>query len=402
MKKLILLTLAVVLTTAAFFAYSETTKAATLNEGEGYGSTNDSINDAMLIVPGNTMNGLTADSVDWDYYKFISNEDGKINITFTNLEPKSSYSGVWTLFLYGPNGNNETIAMKTVKLSEGGSVVLPFIGAKAGNYYYLLVYTGPRFTDSHPYQIKTSFTKSKFYEKEFNNSEFAAGKYILANNYVGTIGGDFLDGDSNECYDRDYYHIKAPAKGKMTITLKHKKRNGLYDFSGWYFNLYKHHNGGNLTVSQTTIKLNSANDKKFYSATIAKGAEFWLGVKSIQDYSLQNGYYTYTPSDIVGEPYTISSTFELSAKPKLSYKATKNSITLKSKKLKDITGYEVEMKNGKKYKKLKTVNKKTLNYKKSGLKKNKKYTFRVRAYLKSDGTKYYGKWVTITAKTKKK
>ncbi len=104
----------------------------------------------------------------------------------------------------------------------------------------------------------------------------------------------------------------------------------------------------------------------------------------------------------MGEPYTIATTFVLAAKPVLTAKAAKNSITLKSKKLSDVTGYEVQIKSGKSFKKLTTTKKPALSYKKSGLKKNTKYTFRVRAYLKKDGTKYYGNWVTKTAKTTKK
>ena len=61
------------------------------------------------------------------------------------------------------------------------------------------------------------------------------------------------------------------------------------------------------------------------------------------------------------------------------------------------SGYEISMKtdNGK-YKKIKTIEKgKTVTYKKSGLKKGRKYSFRVRAYKKLSGKKVYGDYSNV-------
>lgn len=395
MKKSLSFILAMLLVVSAFFALPFSSNAATLTEKES----NDTLSDANLITLGDTLNGSFG-SLDNDCYKFISNEAGKINITFKILNPKESKNyGSFYLSLHGPEG--EEIGMVSVDVGETANVVLPFIGAKAGTYYYLQIYEGSVYCENRNYQIKTSFTKGK-YEAEVNNTENTSGKYVLANDYKGTISGDSLNGDSwGEC-DRDYFVMTAPADGTMTVTFTHKKRTGLYNWSGWYVDFYKHHNGGNLSLSKGAVYLTDANSKKLYSSsTVKKGDAFYLSIQSTQDYDLVGGY-SYSPSDIVGEPYTISSTFVLAAKPKLTAKTTKNSVTLTSKKLKDITGYEIQIKDGKKYKKLKTIKGKTLKYTKSGLKKNKKYTFRVRAYLKKDSTTYYGKWVTVTAKTKKK
>ena len=395
MKKLLSLMLSVIFAASVMTALPAFTTAATLIERES----NDTFSEANLITLGDTMNGHFS-SLDNDCYKFISNEAGKINITFKILNPKESRNyGSFYLALYGPN--EEEIGMVSVDVGETQNIVLPFIGAKAGTYYYLQVYEGSIYCENRDYQIKTSFTKGK-YEAEANNAEYMAGSYILANDYKGTIGGDCLNGDSwGEC-DKDYYVMKAPAAGTISVTFTHKKRTGAHAWSGWYVDFYKHHNGGNLSLSKGSIYLTDANSQKLYSSSgVKKGDEFYLSVMSTQDADLAGGY-SYAPSDIVGEPYTISSTFVLAAKPKLTATSKKSSITLTSKKLADITGYEIQIKDGKKFKKLKTVKGKTLKYTKSGLKKNKAYTFRVRAYLKKDGTTYYGKWVTITAKTKKK
>ena len=398
MKKVLSLILAIVLIAGIFTAMPVISSAAGHTQTEK--EDNDSFRDAQLITPGNTMNGELSQNWDVDCYKLISNEDGKINLTFTNNNPnETTLQGTWEIVIY--DSNEKAFAMKEYDMAVGGTIVLPFIGAQAGHYYYIEVYSGPRTASGgHKYTIKTSFTKSKFYEKEGNASELYATKYILANKYTGVIGSDSNNGDSWPCFDQDMYNIKAPAKGTMTLSFNHKKKNPQNPYSAWYINFYKHHNGGNLTVYETTPMLNGDASIKFYKATVKKGAEFWLRVMSAQDISL--GYTNYTPLDIVGEPYNITSTFVLAAKPSLSAKATKNSITLTSKKLADVTGYEIQMKNGKKFKKIATTKKPALNYKKSGLKKNTKYTFKVRAYLKKDGTTYYGNWVTKTAKTKKK
>ncbi|MCR5652710.1 MAG: fibronectin type III domain-containing protein [Ruminococcus sp.] len=401
MKKAISILLAVIIAASIFTAMPVISSAAGHTQTEK--ESNDNFSDAQLITLGNTLTGDMPDASDPDFYKFISNEDGKINISIDNLTPnKGAQQGNWSFFLYESDSYNKLIGMAEIDLVKTG-VTLPFIGAQAGHYYYLQIYAGPRYASKHSYRIRTSFTKGKFYEKECNNTEFNATKAILANKYTGTIGGDHRDGDLNECVDRDYYDLKAPAKGTMTLTFSHKNKTPVTQYGGgWYLDLYKHHNGGNLTVSSALIAVNKDPSKKLYKATIAKNAEFWLAVKSGYDPSYSGyGVLPYA-SDAVGEPYTVATTFVLAAKPKLSAKATKNSITLTSKKLADVTGYEIQMKSGSKFKKIATTKKPALSYKKSGLKKNTKYSFKVRAYLKKDGTTYYGNWVSKTAKTKKK
>ncbi len=72
--------------------------------------------------------------------------------------------------------------------------------------------------------------------------------------------------------------------------------------------------------------------------------------------------------------------------------AAKAQITWK--RIKGADGYEIFMRTGKgSYKKIKTITKgKTVTFTKSGLKKGKSYSFRVRAYKKSGKTKSYGSY----------
>ena len=55
---------------------------------------------------------------------------------------------------------DKEFAMAEIDLKEKG-VTLPFIGAKGGSYYYLMIYGGPRYASAHSYRIRTSFTKGK-------------------------------------------------------------------------------------------------------------------------------------------------------------------------------------------------------------------------------------------------
>ncbi|MCR5207454.1 MAG: hypothetical protein K6C14_03130, partial [Eubacterium sp.] len=77
MKKLFSIMIAIALIASTLFAFPFSSNAATLNEKED----NDSISNAQLVDFGNTINARL-ESLDYDCYKFISNEDGKININF--------------------------------------------------------------------------------------------------------------------------------------------------------------------------------------------------------------------------------------------------------------------------------------------------------------------------------
>lgn len=90
------------------------------------------------------------------------------------------------------------------------------------------------------------------------------------------------------------------------------------------------------------------------------------------------------------------------SKPSIKVSAKKKSVKISWKKVKDATGYVVEMKNGKKFKAIKNINKgKTINFTKKGLKKGKKYTFRVKALIKSGSKKCFSNYSsTKTAKAK--
>lgn len=84
-------------------------------------------------------------------------------------------------------------------------------------------------------------------------------------------------------------------------------------------------------------------------------------------------------------------------KPSVKLSVSKNKVTIKWNKVKGANGYEIYMstKKSKGYKKIKTVSSKKLKYTKSGLKKGKKYYFKVKAYRKVNGKKIRSGFSTV-------
>ena len=106
---------------------------------------------------------------------------------------------------------------------------------------------------------------------------------------------------------------------------------------------------------------------------------------------------------------TAEKTFDINPK-KPSFSGTtpgKKAFTVKWKKVRSVTGYEVQYSTGKKFPKKTSLIK---NVKKSGassarikkLKARKKYYVRVRAYKTVNGKKYYSKWSKVKTVTTKK
>lgn len=90
------------------------------------------------------------------------------------------------------------------------------------------------------------------------------------------------------------------------------------------------------------------------------------------------------------------------AKSSIKTTSASKAVNVSWKKISGATGYVVEMKSGSKFKVVKTITStKTLSYKKTKLKKGTKYSFRVKAMVKSGSKKAYGAYSAVkTAKAK--
>ncbi len=84
---------------------------------------------------------------------------------------------------------------------------------------------------------------------------------------------------------------------------------------------------------------------------------------------------------------------------KASIKSAKNikgkKVLLKIKKLKNVSGYQIQYSTNKKFSKANSKYTTKLSYTVKKLKKNKKYYFRARAYKTVSGKKKYGKWSSV-------
>lgn len=87
------------------------------------------------------------------------------------------------------------------------------------------------------------------------------------------------------------------------------------------------------------------------------------------------------------------------AQTTLRASAAKNAVTLSWKKVKGASGYEVYMYTAGGYKKIKTLSASSSSYKKTKLKSNTSYTFKVRAYTKAGTTTAYAVSAKVRIKT---
>lgn len=171
--------------------------------------------------------------------------------------------------------------------------------------------------------------------------------------------------------------LKVSKKTADSLTFSWKKEKGV----NYRLVLYK----GKSVVSTKYTGNGSYTYKKLKPA-----AEYTLKVLS---YRKVNGENIYAASGQNLKTTTTPKKVKLTGvKQKGSKKAE-----LTWTKVTGASGYEISMKtdNGK-YKKIKTIEKgKTVTYKKSGLKKGRKYSFRVRAYKKLSGKKVYGDYSNV-------
>ena len=171
--------------------------------------------------------------------------------------------------------------------------------------------------------------------------------------------------------------LKATSQTQNSITLNWKKVSGIKGYCIYQYN--------ESTKKYQSVAKTTKNSYKVKKLKAGKTYKF-----KVVAYKTKNSKKYY------GEDSNILKT---TTKP-LSTKFTKstvgkNKVTLKWKKVSDVTGYQIYMatsKNGK-YKKVKTItSSKTVTYTKKGLKKGQKYYFKIRAYRKVGGKVVYSSY----------
>ena len=312
---------------------------------------------------------------DIDYYKIYLPQDGYIWITLNQ-----SYGGA-QYHVDLKNSSNTTFYNMWTESVNQTSVKSPVIGLKAGTYYIEIDGFQPATVNDSQYNFLVSYGNSGFWEKEQNDYYNQANNISL--NQV--VNGTTSYGTCSTCsqysggtyYDNDYYKFTISKKMAINLSFTHaqtgKNTNGwsLYVFDQNWNRKYYSASLGNLNTNH-----------KF---TLDPGT-YYLDVSGTHR---ENGYqYAFQLTETVNvSKVTIK---------KISTKSKK--VTLKWKKVSGASGYKVYMatsKNGK-YKKVATVaNGNKLTYTKKGLKKKKKYYFKVRAYTNFNTGTVHGSYSSV-------
>ncbi|MBE5926203.1 MAG: hypothetical protein E7270_04495 [Lachnospiraceae bacterium] len=179
--------------------------------------------------------------------------------------------------------------------------------------------------------------------------------------------------------------FKVSAKTANSITLRWNKDNSA---NGYVIKQYK--NGKWVDIKKITKK--TTTSYKVTGLSAAKSYKFRiLAYKSAGGTVL----YSKTASTLTGATNPKAVTKLKAAK------RTKNSIKLSWTRNKNVNGYVIEMKKGKKWVQVKKITKNsTVTYTKKKLSKKTNYNFRIKTYKKIGSKTYYSTYKTIKAKTK--
>ena len=178
--------------------------------------------------------------------------------------------------------------------------------------------------------------------------------------------------------------FKVSAKTANSITLKWNKANSA---NGYVIKQYK--NGKWVNIKKITKKTTTS-----YKVT---------GLSAVTSYKFKIvSYNTVGSTYLYSKEVNITGVTNPKAVTKLkAAKRTKNSIKLSWTRNKNVNGYVVEMKKGKKWVQVKKITKNsTVTYTKAKLSKKTEYSFRIKAYKKVGNKTYYSSYKTIKVKTK--
>lgn len=327
---------------------------------------------ATVMAINKSYSGTLNNSSDEDIYKIVAPKNGKLSISFNHTYADSSDD--WDVYIYRySNGEYSELSYYSINLNENEKIELPYIGTVKNGIYYVKVKKCCNGVVGKNYTISTTFKSSNYFEKEKNDVYSTATLISPNHSYSGVL---------NSSIDSDYYKIVAPAKGTLKVSFKH---TFIDSYDDWDVYVYLYANGEYKELSYVNVDLNSNGTVSLPTIGTSKNGIYYIKVSKCC-----NG--------VVGKNYIINTKFNFYSLTKLKAKTTKKSAKITWGKVKGAAGYQVQMKKGRKYKKLTTVKKTKYTFKK--LLSKKKYTFRVRYYKTINGKKFYSAWKQITIKTK--
>lgn len=326
---------------------------------------NNSFLTADALYVNQVVNGsmVYSDSTDYDYYKFTINASGYISLNFGHAEEESTSVG-WDIDLY--DINKEYIVGISSKRSQT-SATSNHIGLPAGTYY---IKVGNQYLSESTinYQLKVNYSASNVWETEYNDG-FLSADDIKVNQ---TINGSMMYSNST---DYDYYKVNLSKSGYIVVNFKHNKLESTSIC--WCVSIYD--------INRNYI---SGVDVKGHEKSTTLGMIYMsAGTYYVR---VDNKYLTESTIDYqLKVNYTTPKANMTSAKSTSSKK-----MTVKWKKLKGVSGYQIVTATDKKFKKNKKVTNVNGSKKKKAtikkLKKKKTYYVKMRGYITVNGQKYYG------------
>lgn len=174
-------------------------------------------------VSGNTLQGYEEQS---NYYRFTTTNPGYVIVNFKNPLQKNSEE-YWNVYIY--NSNYDELAYEKV-CGNKTSTNLAAIGIDAGTYYIKINstwYGEPASTDT--YTITANFTKSGYWEKEFNDDFVTSTPIKVNSSYYGTTRKGYEE-------EKDYYVANISENGELTVNFQHPTQKDSEEY--WSVYLY--------------------------------------------------------------------------------------------------------------------------------------------------------------------
>ena len=317
--------------------------------------TNTSFATARPLVFGTSMAGSFPAGGGRRYYKFSLDEAGKLDFTL------NKNNGVHTCYLkFYDASQTEIYTLQTYERGASWNDLY----LTGGSYYMAVQYSDDV---SFSFVANMDVAGESFVETQDSNNDMAscAPGISLQKKYKGVLA-------AND--DIDYFKFQAPAAGQITLNLTNSTSDdvtfGVYDDSV------------NPTYTNTLYK-----GSKVSQPMLVKAGTYYLAIAK-KDVNKGMGSYT----------FTIDYKKKNTAAPKL--KSVKNvsyqTMTVKWGKVSGASGYEVWYSTKSDFKDSglmkNSYDSSITSAKYYGLKKNKKYYVRVRAYTVVNGMKDYGKW----------
>ncbi|MBQ4068506.1 MAG: leucine-rich repeat protein [Lachnospiraceae bacterium] len=298
-------------------------------------------------------------------YAFLKKCTIKNVIIPSNVKEIASYA-----FLYCPTITSVTIPSSVKTIGDGA-----FIGS-------------PKLkTVTIPSSVVTIGANAFGYVKNLDTQEVTRVKGFKIRCVKGSAAETYAieNGIAYEIIPEEIKTFKASKTTTNSITLKWNKEKSA---DGYVIKQYK--NGKWVDIKKITKK--STTSYKVTKLTASKSYKFKVVV-----YQKKGSKLIYS-----NESRELETATNPKAVTKLkATKTTNNSIILSWARNKNVNGYVIEMKKGKKWVQVKKITKNaTVKYTQTKLSKKTTYNFRIKAYKKVGSKTYYSTYKTIKAKTK--